>query len=145
MANGAIYFPGLQQVADPARTSVTTAQTLQTQFSNFAIADAQGNIILSNPAPGQLGTLGQRWIEGPSHIGFDVDLVKRVRIAERKEFEVRIDAINVLNTPRWQDPNTNINSPSFGRLTAADPTGSFQQADVTTGGRRFTITARVNF
>jgi hypothetical protein len=145
VANGAIYFPGLQQVADPARASVTTAQGLQSQFANFAIADEQGKIILANPAPGQLGTLGQRWIEGPSHIGFDVDMVKRVRIGERKEFELRIDAINVLNTPRWQDPNTNINSVSFGRLTASDPTGSFQQSDVTTGARTFTINARVNF
>ena len=89
------------------------------RFSNRAIADAQGNVILANPAPGQLGTLGQRWIEGPSHVGLDANLVKRVRIAENKEFEVRIDAINVLNTPRWQDPVTDINSPNFGRMTAA--------------------------
>src|SRR5262249_8130265 len=82
VANGAIYFPGLQQIPDPAGNSVTTAQGLQSQFSNFAIADAQGKIILANPAPGQLGTLGRAWIEGPSHIGFDVDLVKRVKISE---------------------------------------------------------------
>jgi hypothetical protein len=145
LANGATYFPGLQQIADPARASVTTAQGLQSQFSNFAIADAQGKIILANPAPGTLGTLGRAWIEGPSHIGFDVDLVKRVKLGENKEFEFRIDAINVLNTPRWQDPNTNINSTSFGRMTASDPTGSFQQSDLATGARTFTFNARVNF
>ncbi len=145
VANGAIYFPGLQQVTDPAKAGVTMAQGLQSQFSNYAIADANGKIILGNAAPGTLGTLGQRWIQGPSHIGFDVDLVKHVKIGESKDFEVRIDAINVLNTPRWLDPNTNINSTSFGRLTASDPTGSFQQSDVATGARTFTITARVNF
>jgi len=51
----------------------------------------------------------------------------------------------VLNTPRWQDPVTDINSPNFGRLTAADPTGSFQASDLTTGTRTFTINMRLNF
>jgi hypothetical protein len=145
LTNGATYFAGLHQIADPAKAGVTTAQGLQNQFSNLAIADAQGNIVLANPAPGQLGTLGQRWIEGPSHVGFDANLVKRVRIKETKEFEVRIDAINVLNTPRWLDPVTDINSPNFGRLTASDPNGSFQQSDTVTGARTFTLSMRVNF
>ena len=56
-----------------------------------------------------------------------------------------IDAINVLNTPRWQDPVTDINSPNFGRMTAADPSGSFQQSDTVNGARTFTINMRVNF
>jgi hypothetical protein len=145
VANGATYFAGFTQVPDPARAGVTTAQGLQSQFSNFAIADAKGNIVLANPTPGNLGTLGQRWIQGPSHIGFDVDLVKRVRIKEHTDFEIRVDAINVLNTPRWQDPVTDINSPNFGRLTAADPTSSFQASDLVTGTRAFTINMRVSF
>ena len=29
------------------------------------------------------------------------NLVKRVRISERKEFEIRVDAVNVMNNPRW--------------------------------------------
>jgi hypothetical protein len=145
IANGAVYFPGFTQVEDPARANVTTAQGLQSQFSNYAIKDSNGNIVLATARPGSLGTLGQRWIEGPGHIGFDVDMVKKVKIDERKEFEVRIDVINILNTPRWLDPNTNINSSSFGRLTASDPAGSFQQSDIATGARTFTINARVNF
>src|SRR2546426_5652288 len=145
LATGATYFPGLQQIPDPARNGVTTLQGLQSQFSNRAIMDAQGNLILVNPVPGQLGTLGQRWIEGPSHVGLDVNLLKRVRIAESKVFEVRVDVVNILNTPRWNDPITDINSRNFGRMTAADPTASFQQSDTTTAARRFTINARLNF
>ncbi|PYS30407.1 MAG: hypothetical protein DMG11_05360 [Acidobacteria bacterium] len=145
LATGATYFPGLQQIPDPARNGVTTLQGLQSQFSNRAIMDAQGNLILVNPVPGQLGTLGQRWIEGPSHVGLDVNLLKRVRITESKVFEVRVDVVNILNTPRWNDPITDINSPNFGRMTAADPTASFQQSDTTTAARRFTINARLNF
>src|SRR5207247_9509129 len=44
VASGAVHFPGLQQVPDPAGKAVTTAQGLQSQFANFAIADAQGKI-----------------------------------------------------------------------------------------------------
>jgi hypothetical protein len=146
-ANGATYFPGLKQVEDPARGGVTTLQSLQTQFQNRAIADAQGNLLLINPAPGQLGTLGQQWIEGPSRIGLDVNLVKRVRIDERKVFEVRVDVVNLLNTPRWNFVmnGLDINNLSFGRMTAADPTSSFAQADTFTANRRFTLNARLSF
>jgi len=146
LANGATYFPGLQQVKDPQFQKVTTSQGLDTRFSNQAIADSQGNLILVNPAPGQLGTLGQRWIEGPGHIGLDFNLVKRIRLAETKSFEVRVDVVNILNTPRWNDPiSLDINNPNFGKMTASDPTGSFQQSDTVTGARTFTINARVNF
>ena len=144
--SGAFYFAGYKQIPDPGSSSVTTNQNLQGQFTNQAIADANGKIILMNPAPGQLGTLGRAWIEGPSHVGFDVNLVKRVRVTETKSFEIRIDAVNVLNTPRWGDPiSLDINNVNFGRLTAADPTGSFQQSDTVTGARTFTLNARFNF
>jgi hypothetical protein len=141
---GATYFPGFQQVADPGRSGVTTLQGLQNQFSNRAIADAQGNIILANPAPGRLGTLGQRWIEGPGHVKLDTNLVKRIRIDENKQFEIRVDVRNILNTPWWADPETNINSLNFGKMTASGTTGS-NNADINTGARSFTLNARLNF
>jgi hypothetical protein len=143
---GATYFPGLQQLnLDPiARARVTANQGLQSQFSNRAIADSQGNLILVNPEPGQIGNLGQRWIEGPGHIGLDVNLVKRIRLAENKQFEFRLDVRNLLNTPYWADPETNINSATFGRMLAAGTTGS-NNADIDNGARSFTISARINF
>jgi hypothetical protein len=144
VANGATYFAGLQQIVDPSAAGVTTAQGLQSRFSNLALADAQGNPILVNPSPGQLGTLGRRWIEGPSRIGLDVNLVKRVRIHENKVLEWRVDAVNVLNTPRWNNPITDINSLNFGRITAADQVGSFQR-EFSAGARTFTVNVRVNF
>jgi hypothetical protein len=58
-----------------------------------------------------------------------------------------VDVINVLNTPRWNFVTgaTDINSLNFGRMSAADPTGSFAQADTITAARRFTVNARFNF
>lgn len=133
VANGAVYFDGLQQIVDPARANVTALQTTQTGFSNRAISDAQGNLLLVNQAPGQLGTLGQRWIEGPGFIGLDMNMIKRVRIDESKEFELRLDAINILNRPNFGNPQLDINNTSFGRITSA------------TGNRSFVVNARVSF
>jgi len=99
----------------------------------FAIADSSGNIILANPAPGQVGSLGYRALQGPGSFTLDVDLVKRVRIGEGKEFEFRVDAIDVLNTPRFGNPTTAINDTNFGRITSAS------------GNRIVVLNARINF
>src|SRR5262249_42640333 len=45
------YFAGLKQIQDPAFSGITTAQSLQGAFSNFAIADANGKPLLMNPTP----------------------------------------------------------------------------------------------
>jgi len=145
LPNGVTYFPGLLQTTDPSVAGVTSLNGLNTQFSNKAITDSQGRLLLVNPAPGQVGSLGLRWIEGPAHLGFDANLIKRVRIAESKEFEIRVDVVNVLNHPNFgynsnrdtqNNPfllNLNINSADFGRFTDAQ------------GSRRFTLGARLNF
>ena len=128
-----LYFAGLQQVADPYGPNVTSLNGLNGQFSNKAIADSQGRILLVNPQPGTLGNLGLRWIEGPKNLSLDANLIKRVRITEKKEFEFRVDAINVLNHPNFDNPVVNVNSPSFGRITSA------------TGNRRWVFNTRLNF
>ena len=133
VASGVVYFDGLGQIPDPGRGNVTTLQSTQASFSNRAITDSQGRVLLVNPEPGTLGNLGLRWIEGPATIGLNMNLIKHVRIDETKDFEIRVDAINALNRPNFAAPNLNINSTSFGRITSA------------TGSRTFTINARVNF
>jgi hypothetical protein len=69
-----------------------------------------------------------------------INLIKRVRNAEMKDFEFRVDSVNVLNHPNFGNPTTttnptmvNINDPAFGRITTA------------TGNRRFIVNARLNF
>src|SRR5262249_44899306 len=115
LSNGVSYFPGIQQLTDPARGDVTTANGLQGTFSNKAIADGQGNLLLVNPGPGTIGNMSLRYLDGPAAFRFDMDLIKRVRIDETKEFEFRIDAINVLNHPVFGNPTGDINSANFGR------------------------------
>src|SRR5439155_10904793 len=145
-AQGAYYFTGLTQVDDPSNANITNLQTLRSSANNKAIcvgANGQctGPIVLANPAPGTVGTLGRTWIEGPTHANFDLNVVKRIRVAERKEFEIRVDAVNVMNNPRWVllTGANDINSVNFGRLTAADPTGGVSQSDFIVANRRFTF------
>jgi hypothetical protein len=133
VSNGVTYFPDIQQINDPSGTSVSALNGLSGAFNNKAITDSQGRLLLVNPAPGTLGTLGLKWIEGPATLGLDVNLIKRVRLTETKEFEFRVDAVNVLNHPNFAEPVVNINSTSFGRITSA------------TGNRRFVMNLRVNF
>jgi hypothetical protein len=70
--------------------------------------------------------------------------MKRVRVGENKQFELRIDARNFLNTPYWANPETNINSLNFGRMLASGSTGS-NNADINSGARSFTISTRLTF
>jgi len=131
--NGVVYFANLKQITDPGVNGVTALQATSASYSSRAITDSQGRLLLVNPTPGKLGTLGQNWIEGPGNISFDMNLIKRVRITEKKEFELRIDAINVLNRPNFGNPVVDIDSLDFGRITSA------------TGSRTFVANLRVNF
>jgi hypothetical protein len=136
VANGVNYFAGLQQVADPSGSAVSSANGLNGNFSNKAIADAQGNLLLTNPDPGTVGNLGLFSITGPGSFTLDMNLSKSIRIGETKEFQLRVNAINALNHPVFGAPNTSINSVgNFGRITST--VGSF--------GRQFVTTLRLNF
>jgi len=54
-------------------------------------------------------------------------------------FTIRADAVNVLNRPVWDNPNTDINSNSFGRITQHPMNPNI------TGARTITINARIDF
>jgi hypothetical protein len=106
---------------------------VNTSSTNFAIQNAGGQIVLQNPVPGTVGSVGRNTITGPNVVGLDVNLIKRVNVTEGKTLEIRVDVVNFLNHPNFGNPTTNIDSTSFGQITSA------------TGSRRFTFNARVSF
>jgi hypothetical protein len=128
------YFAGLQRVDDPSRSTVTSSDSLNTAYTRFAITDSSGNILLRHAAYGEIGNMGQNWIEGPGSIGLDMNLLKRFRIDETKTFTLRLDAVNVLNHPNWGNPTVNMNSVNFGLVGLP-----------TTGNRQFTFNLRLDF
>ena len=140
LSNGVFYFDGYTSIDDPYKSQVSTLNGLTAGYSNKAIVGPNGQIILVNPQPGEVGTLGYTTLRGPSEIRFDLDMVKRFRIHESKEFEFRIDAINVLNHPVFSIP-TGLNSASFTSINST----TFGNINSATGSRSFVITTRVNF
>jgi hypothetical protein len=136
VSNGVVYFNNYTQVADPYVNNLTTAQALNTAFSNKAVADSNGNTVLVNAQPGQVGSLGLTTIKGPGIFNLDMNMIKRFPIHENVNFEFRLDLINVLNHPNFASPVTNIDSTGaagFGRITSAS------------GVRQFILNTRVNF
>lgn len=135
VGNGIQYFQGFGQQADP---SVAALAARIRGLSNLqSVLDAQGNVLFVNALPGSPGTLALNSFQGPGSIRFDINLVKRIRITERVQFELRADAISALNTPNFNNPNSDINSVNFGRITST-VAGDH-------GNRIMVISGRINF
>ena len=135
--DGIVFFNGLQQIPDPSVANITTLQGLQARSTLRAITDSSGRLLLVNPTAGQLGTLQQFYLKGPGTFRLDVNMVKRFKIRENWDFEVRADVIGLTNTPQIDDYTNQItidmNSANFGRITN------------TGGARIIVIGARINF
>jgi Carboxypeptidase regulatory-like domain len=138
------YFNGYSTGTDPGLAQVSPAcagpaaptgacNGLLSGYTNKAIQGPNGQNVLVNPQPGEIGNLGWNTVKGPGTLNFDMDLIKRFKIHENQEFEFRLDAINILNHPNFGTPTMSINSTSFGRITTASP------------GRSFVVNTRVNF
>jgi len=128
------YFNGLQRINDPGISGVTALDSLTAAYARFAITDSAGNILLRHAGFGQVGNMGQNWIEGPGAIAFDLNLMKRLRVDEKRTFILRLDAVNVLNHPNWGNPTVNMNSANFGLVGLP-----------TTGNRQFTFNLRLEY
>lgn len=70
----------------------------------------------SAPGPGQLGGTGKGFFIGPRFVDIDVALLKRIRITEKVNLELRGDATNVTNTPSFGLPTATYTSSLFGRI-----------------------------
>jgi hypothetical protein len=117
---GNFFGQQYQRISDPACAAV--ASNLRVRCTITALADANGNIVLQNARPGQLGTLGLKSIHGPGSWDFDANIQKSIRIEESKNLTLRVDAQNVFNHPTPGNPNLNIDSGTFGEI--ASKTGS---------------------
>jgi hypothetical protein len=142
-SSGVNYFAGYSQVVDPGINQVSSANGLTTGYSNKALQDANGNIILVNPQPGEVGNLGQSTLRGPGRFDLDMNVMKKIRIDEAKSAEIRIDVVNVLNHPNFGTPSTALNSNgTFGRITTL---ASGTNIGGNGGMRSFVLNLRFNF
>jgi hypothetical protein len=78
--------------------------------------------LFSNEAMGQFGNSRRRFFHGPGLNNFDMALLKTTKTSESTELQLRFEAFNVFNHAQFQNPDGEINSSSFGVVTAArDP------------------------
>jgi hypothetical protein len=70
------------------------------------------------PAPGTLGNHRNNSIEGPGYWSVDLALSRLVGFRDRQRLELRAEVFNLFNTFNWDNPTTNYDSGSFGRITS---------------------------
>jgi len=77
-----------------------------------------------NPAAFTIPTAGyglpRNFFRGPGRTNLDLALAKTTAITERLNVEFRVEAFNVFNHPEFANPDTNINSLTFGQITSTD-------------------------
>ena len=80
------------------------------------------------PPAGSFGDAGRNTIIGLPTVLFDMAMTKVIPLGEARMLEVRAQASNVFNTPQFTVIDTTVNSPSFGRVTAASNMRQIQLA-----------------
>ncbi len=76
----------------------------------------------------EFGNLGWNNINGPGFWNLDASIFRNFQITERFKLQIRGEALSAVNTPNWNNPNTDINSSNFGLITGAGGARSVQLA-----------------
>ncbi len=71
--------------------------------------------------PGNLsfGNLGRNALAGPGSWNMDLSVFRSFKIGERLSLQFRGESFSTVNTPAWNNPDTNINNKTFGYITGA--------------------------
>lgn len=70
-------------------------------------------------APLTFGNSGRNVIVGPGFMNFDLSLFKTWNLTERYNLRFQFEAFNALNNVRFNPPDVNAASPTFGRILGA--------------------------
>jgi hypothetical protein len=78
------------------------------------------------PVPGQNGNLPRNAFRGPGYIDVSLSLSKKFMLTPTVNAEFRIDAFNAMNRVNLSDPNMDLSSTNFGRVTSQLNTRAIQ-------------------
>ncbi len=107
-ANRPNLVPGQNPNAGPHRTS----SWLNSNAFSRIIPDP-------NSAVQQFGTAGRNIARGPGYGNWDFSAFKNIHVTESKEFQFRAEFFNILNHPNFRLPDSDISSPTFNQILAA--------------------------
>jgi hypothetical protein len=72
------------------------------------------------------GNTGRNSLRGPGIFNMDASLFRAFPIGATRRIEFRVEAINVTNTPKFNNPEGNVTSGSFMRITGVNNVGGAQ-------------------
>ena len=97
-------------------------QVLASPYGDNTVKNYLNPAAFIRPAAGTLGNVGRGSIRGPGTSQFDLALSRTFQVRESQRIEFRAEAFNVPNSFHMNDPQTNLNSNTFGQITSArDP------------------------
>jgi len=76
------------------------------------------SVIFLNPQAGTIGSLGLSSVIGPRFINVDFSTIKKTRITETMNVEFRAEIFNLFNNVNYANPELDVNSANFGRITS---------------------------
>ena len=94
----------------------------QQQTGNPTIAQFFNPAGFADPAAFTFGSCGVGTLSSWAHHNWDLSIQKKFQIKESMRIEFRTELFNAFNTPQFDNPNTNRQSPQFGLTNAVqDP------------------------
>ena len=115
----------LGNIQDVARG---TNGTLRANYDGAPIAISDPTALLffntaafSIPAPGTFGNAGRNIIIGPGSSVMNLGLTRNLTWGQTRGLSIQVLASNLLNDVQFASIDTNINSPTFGRVTSVRP------------------------
>lgn len=111
------------------RYDIVSGQPIRNQVSNPwpGVSWMFNPNAFRDPEPYRLGNAARTYgdLRGFPYLNEDLALSKQVRITERKQLQLRVDAFNVFNRSIWNDPSTAVYDPSRIQNGRAIGYGSF--------------------
>jgi len=68
------------------------------------------------PGANRFGNAGRGTVRGPGFAGYDFSAFREIKIKERFRIEFRSEFFNLTNTPRFANPQANVNGATFGQV-----------------------------
>jgi len=85
---------------------------------------------------GQLGDVPRGYFHGPGFSNLDFAILKNTKITEGTNLQLRLEAYNAFNHTNFGNPNANVDSGNFGRITGIR---SFTNSRLVQLGAKFTF------
>jgi hypothetical protein len=97
-------------------------QLLANPYGDKTVNNYLNPAAFEQPALGTNGNIGANSVRGPGWWQLDASVSRTFQVKETQRVELRVEAFNVTNSLRLDNPTTAINSTLFGKITTAkDP------------------------